>query len=313
MESSEGATLLGAVSFEERSIGGPTMYLERGGDPAEAFLLDVVDSRESVEKRIDELEKMGFSSRTLISRLQSRALWDWTWQAVQSSSKHVLIDATCFNREILGMLLFAISVRRHEFERIEILYTAPELYVTQCKHLSEEEKWLSRGVHTIRSIIGFPGDFSSRRNRHVVAMGGHELERLLEIITYLEPKRLSISNEAEASSTVIGADEISARLREKVGCPEDDEVIFYADSIDKTFDSLCAKLRSNEGENITVVAMNTKLSFIGAALCALHLRHLRMVYAVPIEYNPNYSRGRQGTKAFDITELIKSVTAIPAH
>lgn len=312
-----GATFFTAPSFEDRSVKAAVAYLDGGGAPPSSCVADLAGEGEDFLRNLKEFRDLGFSNVSRIDRFNSKALWEWAWRSVQLSSDDVVIDATCFPRELLGMLLFALSVRRSQMRRVRVLYVSAKKYITQREDLADSERWLSRGTKTIRSILGYPGDFASDRKRHVVALAGHEQDRLLEIINFLEPTRLSISNEQERSSTVIGADleseKVKGKLRELIGHPEYGEVRFYANSILDTFDSLTDLLSTNTTDNVALVAMNTKLSFIGAALCALHLRHVRLVYSVPIEYNARYSEGAGELRQFDITDAIKTSNTIPAH
>lgn len=311
-----GTSLFAASSFEERSLTGPAAFLEAGGATTSSFLVSLGGTGESFSRNVTTLRDRGFTAIAELDRFSSRSLWAWTWQAVNSSGCDVLVDATCFPRELLAMLLFAFSVRRQSLARVRVLYTAPTVYVTQCD-VPKEEQWLTRGIRTLRSVVGYPGDFASERKRHVVALAGHEVERLLEIISYLEPTKLSISNEEADSSTVEGASELSAtvkaRLREMIGLPEYGEVRFFANSIERTFESLHLFLSGTAQENVALVAMNTKLSFIASALCCLHQRHVRLVYAVPQEYNPCYSSGVGSVTEVDITSILMSSATTPVH
>ena len=208
-------------------------------------------------------------------------------------------------------------MRRDSINRVRVIYTPPEKYITQRQDIPEDERWLSRGLRTVRSILGYPGHFIGDRERHVIAMTGHEVDRLAEIIGYLEPTKLSLNNEQNDSSTIPEAGEISesvkSKLRETIGRPKYNEIVFYANSIERTYYSLKDSLSDSAHENTIIIGMNTKLSFIGAALCALHLRHIRMVYAVPAEYNPEYSKGSGEVEEHDITKFIKGANTIQAH
>ena len=58
-------------------------------------------------------------------------------------------------------------------------------------------------------------------------------------------------------------------------------------------------------ENVALAAMNTKLSFVGAVLFALSNRTVRMIYAVPREYNPLYCEDVGKSMRIDITALVR--------
>ncbi|SRR6266702_2030995 len=303
---------IGAVSFEKRSLVAPKKFLSEGGTPDRMCIVRLAEDSPQLQENLAEFEEMGLANIAKHDRLSSRSLWDWAWGALQNAEGDVVIDATCLPREPLGMLLFALSVKRDQLGQIKVLYVSvpPNGYATLNESLPPEDRWLSKGVVTIRSILGFPGNFGSEKKRHVVAMTGHELERLLDTIIFHEPNRLSISNEQESTSTVEGAEryskEVADKLRHEIPLPEIETVRFSANSIDETFDSLKAMGIDSENENVALVAMNTKLSFIGAALFALQDRNIRMVYAVPEKYNPLYCTGVGELKEYDITEYIKS-------
>jgi hypothetical protein len=317
ISSTAGASFFGSVSFEPRSVEGPRAFINFGGSTEAACFANLGGDTEILRTNRDVLNDLGYTNVVNVDRLSAKSLWEWTWRNVSAARDDVVVDATSLPRELLAMILFALSVRRKSLKRVRMFYSAPDRYVTQREDIPLAERWLSRGTRAIRSIVGFPGDFESERARHLVALAGHEDERLLEIISYMEPTRLSISNEQKHSSTVANADRISdlvkAKLRESVGLLEYGDVTFFADSIAQTFDSLSSMLSIRTDENVGLVAMNTKLSFVGAALCALQLRHVRLVYAVPLEYNPQYSEGFKQVTEHDVTEQIKRSTTIPAR
>lgn len=314
--------MFSAVSFEDRCIIGPERFIQAGGNPSALYIARLPDNSSQMLFNIKLLEKSGLRVFHDVDRMNSRALWEWVWARVSNVSGDVIIDATCLPRELLGMILFALSVRRDRLGRIEVCYTsAPKEvtggYATQNKDLRDDQRWLSKGVVAIRSILGFPGDFSSEKKRHVIAFAGHEFDRMLQVVEFLEPNIVSVSNEQENTSTVNGAAVISAdvatKLRDKIAEPIIRPVKFSANSIDETFKGL-GELKLNASlENIALIAMNTKLSFIGAALFALHRRKVRMMYAVPEIYNPLYCVGAGEFKVHDITEKLKTSATTQAR
>ena len=305
--------LIAAASFEDRSTVWVRKFLDSGGRPEHVFVADIFESDTMYEENLDQLVRLGICNVTQVDRFSSRSLWEWTWSVIEkcSSGCDLVIDVTCMPRELLGMLLFAVSVKRLAIGSVSVAYVAaPEGgYATQNKNLPKSERWLSKGVTTVRSIIGFPGIFRSERPSHLVILAGHEEDRVSTIIEYVEPSRLTISGEQEESSTVVGAGELSrkvaTKLRDRIQVPKIGDIEFSSSSIEKVFESLINAELEKPGENIALVAMNTKLSFVGAALFALCQRTVRMIYAVPQEYNPLYCQGAGKSLQFDITELVR--------
>ena len=305
--------LIAAASFEDRSTVWVHKFLDSGGRPEHVFIADIFENDAMYKENLDQLVRLGVCNVTQVDRFSSRSLWDWTWSVVEacSSGCDLVIDVTCMPRELLGMLLFAVSIKRSAIGSVSVAYVAaPEGgYATQNKNLPEPERWLSKGVTTVRSIVGFPGIFRSERPSHLVILAGHEEDRVSKIIEYVEPSRLTISGEQEESSTVVGAGELSrkvaTKLRDRIQVPKIGDIEFSSSSIEKVFESLINAELEKSDENIALVAMNTKLSFVGAALFALYQRTVRMIYAVPQEYNPLYCQGAGKSLQFDITELVR--------
>lgn len=299
-------------SFEPRSISAIKEFIENGGNAESIRSVRLSEDISIIEENLRAFEKLGVSAVPYVDRLDSTLLWRWVWANTKDVVGNVVLDATCFTRELLGMLLFALSVRREHLDSVEVQYVSPEPrgYISQNETLTESKRWLSQGVVGIRSIVGYPGNFRSEHSRYVIAFAGHEEDRLWKTLEFLEPDILSMSNEKLDSSTVEGADKLSQyvsdALRARIQLPEFSKITFSAKSIEETYNNLTSHLSECGDKNTTLVLMNTKLSFIGAALAALHNRKVRLVYAVPEEYNPLYSKGAAEVRSFDITDAIKS-------
>lgn len=304
-------SLVAAASFEERSLVATRGFLDGGGETNDVYLANVIE--QNIEKRnnVDAFGKLGIEKIEALDRLDSRSLWGWTWRTIGAvPSGDLILDITCFPRELLGMILFAISLRRRRFGNVAVWYVgAPDRgYATVNPSLPASRRWLSRGVHRIRSIIGYPGEFSGERAGHLIALAGHEEERMMEIVRYVEPRRLSIGTGERGSGTSGGANEYSRsvveRLRSSVAVPDVGTIGFRSNSIDDVYEKLGEVEIDYDRENATLAAMNTKLTFVGAALFALRERRVRVMYAVPDRYNAAYCQGVGKEFRRDITDLI---------
>ena len=100
--------------------------------------------------------------------------------------------------------------------------------------------------------------------------------------------------------------EVAEKLRDRIQVPKIGSISFSASSVEGVVTSLGALDFDVSVENVTLVAMNTKLAFVGAAMFSLANRGVRMVYAVPREYNPFYCIGVGTEYCFDITDMLKN-------
>ena len=275
------------------------------------------ESGPSYEQRLLEFTNLGVDSVGDVDRFSSRSQWSWCLSVVEQAVEtkpSLVIDITCMPRELLGMLLFAVWVYRECFPRVFVTYVAAPVngYATQNPKLPEGDKWLSRGVTTVRTIVGYPGGFRGERPTHLIVLVGHEFERLVAIAEYVEPSRLTIGAEEEATSTVLGAgvlsQEVAQRLRDRIQVPDIGDISFSASSIKDVIASLERLDFNVSEENVALVAMNTKLASVGAALFSLANRSVRMVYAVPSEYNPRYCVGVGDKYCVEITTMLRAAS-----
>ena len=54
------------------------------------------------------------------------------------------------------------------------------------------DKWLSKGISEVRSVMGYPGGFAPSRDTHLIILAGFEDYRALSLIQELEPSLVSI-------------------------------------------------------------------------------------------------------------------------
>ena len=309
------AAMIAATSFEKRSLVSVRRFLSSGGRTEAVFLANVVEPGPSYDQQLSEFKNLGIGSVKEVNRFSSRSLWSWCLSVVAQAAQtkpSLVIDITCMPRELLGMLLFAVRMQQESFPRVSVAYVAapPKGYATQNPNLAEKDKWLSRGVTTVRTIVGYPGAFHGEMPTHLIVLAGHEFERLFAIAEYVEPSRLTIGAEQEGSSTVSGAgvlsQKVAQKLKDRIQVPDIGDISFSASSIKDVVASL-GRLNFNVSEeNVALVAMNTKLAFVGAALFSLANRGVRMVYAVPREYNPLYCVGVGDEYCFDITTMLRA-------
>jgi hypothetical protein len=186
----------------------------------------------------------------------------------------IVIDISSFTHESL-LMMFRVIYQAGYLERTILLYTrAREYSIGDPEH----EKWLSKGVGEIRSVLGFPGRVYPSRPLHLLVLVGLEYQRTIDIIGRYEPSEISLG---------YGTSSISLRGFSKVNA-------IYGNATRFTFQPLdvCASLESIVDEvgrvtdhNIILAPMNTKLSTIAAALAACENGDIQICYAKAIVYN----------------------------
>jgi len=221
------------------------------------------------------------------------------------SASSLIIDITSLSHELLVVLLGIL----HE---MKIINKTVLLYVGASEYAS----WLSRGVRSIRSILGFPGIMLPSKRLHLVILAGFEVERALELIIRYEPASISIGigkREQSISEAHHNTNKLSfERLNQfaKSNDFESEEVYHFEFScVDpvSTKNQLFSHiddLQLLNDRNIVICPLNTKLSTVGVALAAFERPEIQICYAEPDEYNVDeYCKPGKDVTVISLSEL----------
>ena len=99
---------------------------------------------------------------------------------LEDSSGDILVDITTFTHEQLLLVLRLLAVQRRPGHRVILAYTSASDY---DPGVPETEKWLSKGVADVRSVLGYPGDMDPTKPTHLVVLVGFEHERASMLIS----------------------------------------------------------------------------------------------------------------------------------
>ena len=212
--------------------------------------------------------------------------------ALQNAMKAVTVDATCFTKLHLLLLLRYLHADCH-VERIRICYTEPLAYATAFG------RDLSYGV---RRTVYLPYQLRAHRSSRVglIAFLGHERLRVERIIQELEP---------ELSVVVFGEPGFARSMEDESRRVNDS--IFHRARYDRqyqvvsapagqlhgVFDVLREQLElvlSHDCETVYLAALGTKLQALGFELLRREEYPIRMLlaYSIPRSYERNmYSQG----------------------
>ena len=204
----------------------------------------------------------------------------------KATPQRFLIDITTFTREALLMLVQYLKTVAKKGDEIEFIYAHAKEYSVGN---SLEDKWLSKGIREVRSVLGFPGDLLPSRGNHLVMLVGFEHERALSLIRECEPSYLSLGLADEAERGTQPHQGTNVRtiqwLKSVLSTNYLDEFVFSAYDAEKTRDILRRQLEKIKEHNAIIAPMNTKISTLGAALLALNDPSVQLCYAQPNSYN----------------------------
>lgn len=223
--------------------------------------------------------------------------------ASPNTAQNILIDITCFTHEGLLILLQACKISFRAHDRITLAYSAAGEYSVGA---NEEDKWLSKGVREIRSVLGYPGIISPGRGTHLIILLGFEAERAQTIIDEYEPEVVSVGISRDA--TVSGARHSAVNLHtlEKLSENYKEFSAFDFSCVDPAGVASVIEGKRQEHQNLNTVIfpMSTKLSAYGAAIACEKDPSMQIGYAQPEIYNiKNYSTAGDVCHVMELSTL----------
>ena len=199
----------------------------------------------------------------------------------------VLIDITTFTHEGLLILVRFLSAFKEKIGNLFFCYTGAEDY--DPKQNDPQLKWLTKGIKTIRSVLGFPGVHDPSKPNHLIILFGFESDRTQRLIQNFEFEEVSLGFGAKNSSISNSHYEINRSRHEELL-----KLYPFAKGFEFSLtDPVAAKSQIVEqieklpNHNTVVVPLNNKLSTIGAGLLAIENPRIQLCYVRAHEYNLN--------------------------
>jgi len=200
--------------------------------------------------------------------------------------KTILLDITTFTHECLLVVIRLLQIKFKE-AAIVCAYSNAKEYNPNCE---VDEKWLSKGIIELRSVLGYAGSILPAQKTHLILIVGYEHERAISIINELEPNSISLGFGKSDNATTQknqDANEHYVDLVERMATNYIDLDCFEikCDNPYETKEKIIEKSRNLEGENIIIIPLNNKISTIGVAMAALENDNLQVCYAPAKVYN----------------------------
>lgn len=201
--------------------------------------------------------------------------------------RRFLIDVTTFRHESLLILLHLLSAFTDENDTLLFAYnTAADYSINE----EVENKWLSKGVADVRTVLGYTGRISPYKKMHLVILVGFEYQRASRLIEMLEPSVLSLGHGSSESATEpkhLASQNHFYDLLKKITAVRGnvDYFEFACNNPIETIKSINSQMMKYPDHNVVVAPMNTKLSTIGAGLAAFEHPEIQVCYAEAEHYN----------------------------
>ncbi len=228
---------------------------------------------------------------------------------IEECNGAVLMDITALDHEIL---LFFVSQLKNKclFGKVVFTYVGAESYGVSK---SNGNFWLSRGVKSIRSVLGYPGGLiPSKSSHHLIILVGFELDRAKELILSYEPSSISlgIGKEPYSDNFLEKNEKSRNELRAFINTlgivyKNISEFSFSCSSVSDAKYAILSEAKKYSDSNITISPMNTKISTIATGLAAIENDEIKVCYVEPLELNKeNYSEVSRRLTLFSLSAMV---------
>lgn len=203
----------------------------------------------------------------------------------EGAAKTLLFDITTFTHESLLMLFRLLLVRKRPEDKILISYVGAKNY--SCNVPNNDEKWLTKGVKELRSIIGYPGYSDPSKKNHLIILFGFEKERTMKLIEEFDFEMVSLAFGSKGDSIGLNNQEINENRHNEI-------LKLYSNA--KKFDvsltdphlvkrTILDYVSQYNDYNIVIAPMNNKISTIGVGLAAIENKDIQLFYMQANIYN----------------------------
>jgi hypothetical protein len=230
-------------------------------------------------------------------------------RVISTKPQSYLVDITTFTHEALLILLSLLRRRLKSSDKIRFAYTTAKEYSLGAEGA---DKWLSKGIKQIRSVLGYPGDPLPTRQFHLVVLAGFENDRAAQLIDTYEPAIVSLGFGSREQSITNEHFEVNVAFHKKL-CDiyRDLETFTFSltDPMQAKVD-IAQQIAAKPRFNVVVAPLNNKISTIGSALIAFENPDIQLCYSQANFYNyENYSSPGDEFYLLDVPGFLESANA----
>ncbi|MGY5847345.1 hypothetical protein ACW6QP_07975 [Salegentibacter sp. HM20] len=281
--------ILCSASFEERSFA----FTEEIQDLKfkKAFIFQIIDFDSKIAQNTEKIKDLLKCQNTRIVDLKINDpkrsflnIYHNISEIFQGEGKNITIDATTFTHECLLMLLRIVKRFKRTEDVVKFYYNGASQY--SFNELNNNEKWLTKGVKSTRSIIGYPGYSDPSKKNHLIILFGFEKERSLRLIDEFDYDVISLAYGSREKSITPEHQTLNEQRHDEILSLHSNAKKFNISLVDPIFTkNQILDYVQNLDENIVIAPMNNKLSTIGAGLAAIENPSIQLYYLQPNVYN----------------------------
>lgn len=279
-------------SYEERSKSIPSQFEIDSFN--KVFVCYNRDHENQVGKNASELFNMFGSTAEYIELESSNQLQiaDTLFGKLSNllsvnDSIKILVDISTFKRQTLLILLRVLRSILTKKDKVTFVYSPAEEYSVGLK---DEDKWLSKNITDVHSVLGYSGILKPTRPIHLIILVGLEYERALSLIYEYEPAIVSIGYPSQESSMDFKHQDLNLKKVQLIRDerPHSNIFQFLGNDVSKIQQAIEKQIDLYKTYNTILSPMNNKISTLAAAMVAFVNKSVQITYASAAFYNFEY-------------------------
>lgn len=227
-------------------------------------------------------------------------------ERVNDQDVHWIADVTTMTHEMLLVVVAAADEIIPTWRDLQFVYNVAGHYSGEDDVAS---KWISRGMHELRSVIGYPGSRSPGEPTTLVALPGFDSERMRRVVEEIEPDRLLVGIACPTDGRHAWSAEKNREIARQLLAIRDGELFEYA-ALDP-FAALEAVINVTLGVNgnVLLVPLNSKISTVALGVLARRRPEWQVCYAPALIYNLDYATRSDCFLSCSLPQMLAHVAA----
>ncbi|MGV2981190.1 hypothetical protein ACERNI_13425 [Camelimonas sp. ID_303_24] len=288
----ESIALVSCLSFEDRSLCvaealSPKLnrWLVIVNEDIETDITAIRERAEAIATKADlRIEYLNAAKRNPL--LLADAFMGLAGEQVREDGVHWVADITTMTHEMLLILVAAADEIMMPWRDLQLVYNVADVYSGDD---TPEEKWISRGIHEIRSVIGYPGSWSPGEKTTLVALPGFDAERMRRMVEEIEPDQLVVGIACPVDDRHAWSAQKNRDIAERLLETREGKTFEYP-ALDplKSINSILTALKDASG-NILIAPLNSKVSTAALGILVRLKPEWQICYAPAFIYNLKYA------------------------
>lgn len=221
-----------------------------------------------------------------------------------------IADITTMTHEMLLIIVAAADEIVAPWKNLRFVYNVASQFSGDGE---PAEKWISRGIHQVRSVIGYPGAWSPGEPTTLVALPGLDSERMQQMVEEIEPDQLIVGIARPAEEHHWSAERNYVIAKQLLTTRKGKMFSYPALNPFGAVDAVIDEIRDVKG-NVLLAPLNSKISTVALGVLARERPEWQICYAPAFIYNLSYATPSDffltcSLKA--VTEYVKSTLAKP--